>query len=132
MTKPKKIRIIDGIPICSVFKPQGIPASGLQEIVMSIDEFEALRLADYLGLEQQPAAELMNISRPTFTRLLGSARKKMAQMVVDGKKLCIEGGRIELRRHRCRFCGREWQKPSGFCPTCGEKHQPGFSGKINQ
>jgi len=121
MVKPKKIRFVDSTPVCRMFKPSGIPASGLKEIVLSIDEFEALRLADYLGFEQQPAAEQMKISRPTFTRLLGSARKKTAQMLVDGKKLYIEGGSFELRRHRCRKCGGVWEKTLTNCPTCGEQ-----------
>jgi predicted DNA-binding protein (UPF0251 family) len=68
---------------------------------MTLDEFEALRLADLDGLYQEQAADAMNVSRPTFGRVLETARRKMADALVHGKALRIEGGTVELGRPRC-------------------------------
>lgn len=72
------------------FKPRGIPLINLEEIAISLDELEAIRLADFEGLYHEQAAEKMNISRPTFGRILGEARRKLAEAVVEGKALKIE------------------------------------------
>jgi len=72
------------------FKPRGIPLIDLEEVDLSLDELEAIRLADYEGLYHEQAAERMNISRSTFGRILGEARRKVAEAVVDGKALKIE------------------------------------------
>jgi uncharacterized protein len=68
---------------------------------MTLDEFEALRLADLDGLYQEQAAEKMKISRPTFSRIVDSARRKVADALVHGKALRIEGGPIHLGARRC-------------------------------
>lgn len=68
---------------------------------MTLDEYEALRLADLEGLYQDEAALRMNISRPTFSRIIDGARRKMAEVLVEGKVLRIEGGPVHLSRHRC-------------------------------
>ena len=73
----------------------------LEEVVMTLDEFEAMRLASLDGLYQEQAAEQMNISRPTFSRIIESAHRKMADALVHGKALRIEGGPVQLRRRRC-------------------------------
>jgi predicted DNA-binding protein (UPF0251 family) len=113
-----------------VFKPAGIPARDLEEIVMALDEFEAVRLADAEGLYQEQAAEKMGISRPTFGRILETARRKLAETIVFGKALRIEGGPVHdagRRRLRCVNCKHEWEvlaqvpKPEG-CPQCGGEH----------
>jgi predicted DNA-binding protein (UPF0251 family) len=62
----------------------------LEEVNLSLDELEAIRLADYEGLYHEQAAEKMNISRPTFGRILNEARRKLAEVLVDGKALKIE------------------------------------------
>jgi predicted DNA-binding protein (UPF0251 family) len=72
------------------FKPRGIPLIQLDEVCLSLDELEAVRLADYEGLYHEQAAEKMNISRPTFGRILGGARRKLADAIVSGKALKIE------------------------------------------
>ncbi len=72
------------------FKPKGIPLVQLDEVVLNLDELEAIRLADYEGLYHEQAAEKMNISRPTFGRILGEARRKVAEVIVDGKALNIK------------------------------------------
>jgi predicted DNA-binding protein (UPF0251 family) len=127
MARPKFPRKIREIPPSAVFKPQGIPASALEQVVLAVDEFEAIRLADYEGLYQQEAAENMNISRQTFGRILESARMKTADALIHGKVLKIEGGNIEMpetRTFKCKDCRHEWELPFGTgrpvrCPACG-------------
>jgi predicted DNA-binding protein (UPF0251 family) len=73
----------------------------LDEVVMTLDEFEALRLADLDGLYQQRAAEQMNVSRATFSRIIDSAHRKTADALVHGKALRIEGGAVQVRGRSC-------------------------------
>lgn len=101
MPRPFCSRSIAGRPAASIFKPIGIPVTELEEIVMTLDEFEALRLADLEGLYQEQAAEKMKISRPTFSRIIDSARRKVADALVHGKALRIEGGPIHVGARRC-------------------------------
>ena len=68
---------------------------------MALDEFEAMRLADLDGLYQEQAAGQMNVSRPTFSRIIDSAHRKMADALVHGKALRIEGGPVQMGRRRC-------------------------------
>jgi len=84
------------LPQANFYKPRGIPLSVLQHITLTVDELEAIRLADLQGLYQEQAAEKMNISRQTFGRILESAHKKIADALVNGKALSIQGGQIEL------------------------------------
>lgn len=84
-----------------MFKPAGVPLRELEEVVMTLDEFEAVRLADLDGLYQEQAAELMKVSRPTFSRVVESAHRKLADALVHGKALRIEGGPVEIGRPRC-------------------------------
>ncbi len=76
MPRPIHCRRIASLPGSSLFKPAGIPACSLGEVVLAIDEFEALRLADYVALYQEQAAERMGVSRQTFGRIVETARKK--------------------------------------------------------
>jgi hypothetical protein len=99
--RPFCFRRIAGRPPAAIFKPIGIPVMDLDEVVMSLDEFEALRLADLDGLYQEQAAAQMKVSRPTFSRIVDSARRKMADALVHGKALRIEGGPVQMRGHRC-------------------------------
>ena len=89
MARPKKYRCIRCKPDATYFKPRGIPLVDLEEIALSLDEIEAMRLADYEGLYQEQAAEKMNISRQTFGRIIESAHKKVAEALVKGKALKI-------------------------------------------
>ena len=68
---------------------------------MALDEFEAMRLADLDGLYQEQAAEQMNVSRPTFSRIIDSAHRKMADALVHGKALRIKGGPVRMEGRRC-------------------------------
>lgn len=101
MPRPFCPRRIAGRPGATVFKPAGIPSRELEEVVMTLDEFEALRLADLEGLYQEQAAQQMNVSRPTFSRVVDAAHRKLADALVHGKALRIEGGPVELGRRRC-------------------------------
>ena len=90
MSRPKKCRCINCTPNTSYFKPKGIPIFQLEEVSLSLDELEAIRLADYEGLYHEEAAEKMTVSRATFGRILNEARHKVAEAIVDGKALRIE------------------------------------------
>jgi predicted DNA-binding protein (UPF0251 family) len=125
MRGPYRIRRIDQPPYFQNFKPSGVPRRMLQTIILMVDEYEAIRLADYHGLEHMQAAEKMAISRPTFTRLIEKARHKIARAIVDGMELVVEGGYFEFANtlRRCRDCGDEQISPYNEsitgCPGCG-------------
>lgn len=100
MPRPKCNRQICGIPDKNYFKPRGIPSSELIEIVLTLDEYEAIRLADHEQLYQEEAAGRMNISRQTFGRIIESAHKKIADVLINGKALKIEGGKVSIDNRR--------------------------------
>jgi predicted DNA-binding protein (UPF0251 family) len=99
----------------------------LEEVAMSVDELEALRLADLEGLYQDDAAARMGVSRPTFARVVEAARRKVAAALVQGRGLRIGGGPVDFvgeRQFRCGACRHEWSAPFGTgrppgCPACG-------------
>jgi uncharacterized protein len=90
MPRPKKCRCIGCQPNAHYFKPKGIPLVHLEEVSLSLDELEAIRLADFEGLYHEGAAESMKVSRPTFGRILAGARRKVAETLIKGKALRIE------------------------------------------
>lgn len=96
MPRPRKCRMVRGQPRAGYYKPQGIPLAGLQEVILPVEGLEALRLVDLEGLEQEAAAGLMGISRPTFSRLLSQARQQVSQALVNGWALRIQGGDYRL------------------------------------
>jgi len=128
VARPAKLRCVAQLPNVSFFKPAGIPASALQGVRLSLEELESIRLKDLGGLEQEECAQQMRISRPTFHRVLESARKKLADALINGKAIQIEGGNFELaqRLFRCGNDGHEWnvpfetmtQKLPLSCPKC--------------
>ena len=77
-------------PKAHYFKPQGIPTRQLEEVVLTREEMEAVKLKDFDGLEQTEAAEKMKTSQSTYQRILASARTKIAEALVKGKALKIE------------------------------------------
>ncbi len=89
MPRPFKRRRIRGRPNSAFFKPSGIPTRDLEQIELERDEFEAIRLKDFMALDQNQCASQMNISQPTFHRLLLLARGKLADAVVNGKAIRI-------------------------------------------
>jgi predicted DNA-binding protein (UPF0251 family) len=104
-----------------VFHPAGIPARELVEIVLTLDEFEAIRLADLEGLYQEQAAERMSVSRPTFGRILAAAHRKVAEALAHGKTLKIEGGTIRMERLRSPRCECPRCRSTGDVGGVGEK-----------
>ncbi len=96
MARPKCCRRICLEPNCKIFKPAGIPLLSLEEVVLFVDEFEAIRLADLEQLYHDQAAEMMKVSRQTFGRILESARGKVAKVLTKGLALRIEGGEFEV------------------------------------
>ncbi len=92
MVRPRLCRRVRFNPNVTYFKPRGIPLKELEEIILPVDEYEAVRLKDLEGLEQEECAKKMNISQPTFHRLILSARKKIADAIINGKAIEIKGG----------------------------------------
>jgi len=90
--RPCKHRRVRGRPDVVYFKPAGVPKRELEEVSLAMDEYEALRLKDFMGLSQEDACEKMGVSQPTFHRILASARKKVSECVVRGKALMINLG----------------------------------------
>ena len=125
MPRPRCCRRIGWLPQCRSFKPQG---GSPRAVVLDLDELEALRLADLLGLHQEAAAAEMKISRPTFGRILEQAHRKVAEALIFGKSLQIntKGGNMMVvpkRTFICYECGKTWQVPYGTgrpqaCPAC--------------
>ena len=96
MPRPKKLRWITGQPGVTYFKPQGVPLRFLSQVCLEVDELESLKLADLEGLSQKEAADQMNVSRATFGRIVMQARQKVADALVHGKAIRIEGGEVTL------------------------------------
>lgn len=115
--RPQNLRFVQQVPEVAHFKPYGPPGRTWEQITLTIDELEAVRLADLEGLYQEQAAERMNVSRQTFGRVIASAHKKVAEALVMGKSILIEGGEIMPLEEPLRM------GPAGFClcPKCGAK-----------
>jgi hypothetical protein len=126
MPRPRRFRRVRFEPNITYFKPAGVKMIDLEESILTVDEFEAVRLKDLEGLEQDNCAKKMNISQPTFFRLLDSARKKIADAIVNGKAIKIEGGVYKMvgfgrnRGGRGRMGGPFAAGPGGtcICPKC--------------
>jgi predicted DNA-binding protein (UPF0251 family) len=130
VARPAKPRFVTGEPCVDFFKPRGIPLRELEQECLSVEELEAIKLTDIEGLYQEGAAERMEVSRPTFQRVLKSARGKIARCLVEGKALGIEGGNYllsgEKRMFECLSCRHRWYQPYGggvracetACPEC--------------
>lgn len=108
MARPHCPRRIATLPGVVYFKPAGIPLRDLEERVLSLDEFEALRLADVEGMPQLEASRLMDISRQTFSRILARARQTVATCLTRGMAVRIEGGVVRLdAAPKSPRCGRK-------------------------
>lgn len=108
MPRPRKTRNVSCAPEVAVYKPAGVPARFLNWTTLSLDEYEAIRQIDHEGLDQDTVAQNMGVSRPTVTRIYRSARKKIADFLVLGQALKIEGGPVceENMQHKPRCCGK--------------------------
>ena len=100
MPRPRRCRRVWGEPHFSMFKPSGVPSHMLEEVILTVGEYEAIRLKDLENLEQAKAAEKMGISQPTFHRLLSSARRKISEAIVNGKSIKIHGGSYEVQKKK--------------------------------
>lgn len=124
MPRPQYNRIINEPPIYSHFKPTGVRDQDVKQIILSLDEFEAFRLADQLGYSHAQAADEMEISRSTFSRLIQKARKNIADFIIQGGVLTIGGGSVHFRVNilQCRDCGHmfkvKFEDQISECPEC--------------
>ena len=98
MPRPKKCRWVCCEPSVTYLKPRGIPLIEMDRVSLAVEELEALRLKDLEGLEQERAAAVMNVSQPTFHRILDSSHKKIADALVNGKAIRIEGGDYVVKK----------------------------------
>jgi predicted DNA-binding protein (UPF0251 family) len=118
---------VDEYPVCQKF----ITLHGGPPMTLGLEEAEALRLKDMRGMDQESCAMEMALTRPTFQRILASARKKIATALYEGRTIIIEGGHfiMENRVFECLDCGEKWEvEPCGTdrrhgyeipCPKCG-------------
>jgi len=131
MARPTKLRQIEHVPTVENFIPSDKATTVFDENILKLEELEAIRLKDLEGLEQGECAEKMKVSRPTFQRILLSAREKIADSLINGKAIRIEGGNFtrNICPVRCLECGNEWKesfenmerigKGEYVCPKCG-------------
>jgi predicted DNA-binding protein (UPF0251 family) len=129
MPRPPKYRRVEFMPQETYFKPVGVPLSCLEEIVLTAEELESLRLKNLEGLEQEECAARMGISRPTFQRILTSAGFKVTEALVKGKAIRIEGGNFQLApiQYCCADCRCEWEAVPAkgeniLCPSCAGRN----------
>lgn len=130
MPRRKRCRRVAFLPDYIYFKPSGIGVRDLEIIELDLSEIEAIRLKDYIRLDQEEAALKMGVSQPTFHRILDEARRKVAEAIINGMALKIKtDSNVEIykngdkRLFRCFVCGIEWEIGYGepkpyICPKC--------------
>jgi predicted DNA-binding protein (UPF0251 family) len=127
MVRPKKNRVVAFKPDISYFKPRGIPMVDLEEVKLTVDERESIRLSDLLGLSYEDAGRSMGVSRATFGRIIQRARKIVADALINGKAINVDGGNYTLAEDRrmflCEQCRHTWEEACGTgkpgkCPSC--------------
>lgn len=136
MPRPQFKRIVNEPPLYSHFKPAGLKSQGSKQIVLTLDEYEAFRLADHLSHSHATAAKEMDISRPTFSRLIAKARKKIADFLILGGVLTIDGGSVHFRVNKllCHDCGHLLKVPFtddiSECPECQSEKMLNLAGSF--
>ncbi len=136
MARPQNNRIVNNPPLFNEFKPVGVAGRDLSKIYLSIDEYEAIRLADNIGLSHLEASREMNVSRSTFSRLIETARQKIAEFIITGKMLTIEGGNIHFTNNiiKCFDCGYMFNikidEHFSECPQCKSKNLINIAGNY--
>lgn len=120
MARPEKCRRIAEPPKMKGFKPFGIPRCKVETIQLSFEEYESIRLVNYEMLQQKEAAALMNISRPTLTRIYNKALKNITKAFVEGKAIVIDGGNYEFDNewYRCKKCNNLVEGGKNKHSTC--------------
>jgi predicted DNA-binding protein (UPF0251 family) len=131
LARPVKWRRIENVPTVMYFAPSKKDDIEISENILMVEELEAIRLKDLEGLEQEECAHKMEVSRPTFQRILISAREKIADSLVNGKAIRIDGGNFtqNICRVKCLSCGKDWDESfekmdsiinkQAVCPVCG-------------
>lgn len=124
MGRNKKVRMVELPPTMIGYSPFGIQNNKEENVVLNIDEYETIRLIDYLHLKQVEAAKQMNISRPTLTRIYDKARSKIATAFVEGKRILIKGGDFQYSKDwfRCKKCYRLLEDIKEHKPCKGCRH----------
>ena len=131
MARPQKDRLVTCDPTISYFKPRGVPLREMDEVRLTIDQMEAIRLADLEGLSHEEAGQKMGVSRATFGRIVQRARHVVAEALIHGKAILLEGGNYQVRQGPrnfvCQECGHRWESACGAgrpnqCPACGCLH----------
>lgn len=122
MGRTKKDRKIQIAPHFSGFKPQGVQCKTGEDVCINFEEYEAVNLCDYELLTQAEAAKLMNVSRPTFTRVYESVRRKIAKAFIEGSSIHFEGGNVAFGDwYKCNKCKITFTLPENSdrcCPFC--------------
>lgn len=127
MVRPQKHRRVAFSPEISYFKPRGIPMIELEEVRLTVDEREAIRLSDLLGMSHEEAGRCMGVSRATFGRIIQNGRKAIADALINGKAINVEGGNYRIvdqaRVFKCKNCNYTWEEEKGtgrpqHCPKC--------------
>jgi len=133
MARPTKWRRIENVPTIPYFIPSENGIENVPENILKIEELEAIRLKDLEGLEQEECAVKMEVSRPTFQRILIAAREKVADSLINGKAIRVEGGNFtrNICPVKCMDCEKEWMESfenlaaiktgEYACPSCGSK-----------
>lgn len=125
MPRPTKFRRVEFFPEDTYFVPWGKPKCEIEEVVLKVEELEAMRLKDIEELNQEECAEKMEVSRQTFQNIIDSARKKVAIALTAGNAIRISGGnyRANFCKFRCFDCEKEYElnyeQDRSTCPTCG-------------
>ena len=124
MARPTKFRRVEAFPMSDYFIPMGKPKCELEEVLLKIEELEAMRLKDIEDLNQEECAERMQISRQTFQNVIDSARKKIAIALSEGKAIRISGGHYTTNqcKFKCMDCGNiyevNFEQDKDACPAC--------------
>lgn len=127
MSRPRRYSVVQIPPRVKGFVPVGYYSDKTDPIILNVEEFEVIRLLDYENLSQENAAEIMEISRPTLTRIYSRARKKLAQAITESRQIKIEGGKAIFSSswYECKTCFSSFNNTQSatveVCPLCNSK-----------
>ncbi|MCH3965961.1 MAG: DUF134 domain-containing protein [Clostridium sp.] len=125
MPRPTKFRRVEFFPEDTYFVPWGKPRCKIEEMVLKVEELEAMRLKDIEGLNQEECAKKMQVSRQTFQNIIDNARKKVAVALTEGNAIRINGGNYKATfcKFKCLNCGNvyeiKYENDKYACPVCG-------------
>lgn len=122
MARPRKCRKVCCLPGISLFGPAHRRCSEAQLILMTVEEYEAIRLIDYQGFTQEECGRYMQIARTTVQQIYNDARKKLSQSLVEGRFLQIEGGTYTLCDGREDSCDCGGCQKHRTCSNCNNKN----------